>query len=107
MIKMQREEKKKILNKYLLQETKICRYRQMADLYPERRSEFLKRADCCNRLRLHIEESIAQIEDDILSELLFQKYVFGKTLEEIAFNMNYSKRHIERLHITALEKLEI
>ena len=104
---MQLEEKKKILNTYILQETKICRYRQMADLYPERRDEFIKKADSCNRLRLRIEDSITGMDEDILSELLFQKYVFGKTLEEIAFNMNYSKRHIERLHITALEKLEI
>lgn len=104
---MQREEKKKILSKYLLQETKICRYRQMADLYPQRKDEFIKKADSCDRLRLQIENSIAKMDDEILSELLFQKYVFGKTLEEIAFNMNYSKRHIERLHITALEKLEI
>lgn len=104
---MEREEKKKILNKYLLQEAKICRYRQMAELYPERKKEFLKKAKACGRLRLNIEASISAMEDDVLSELLFQKYVFGRTLEEIAFNMNYSKRHIERLHIIALEKLEI
>ena len=31
----------------------------------------------------------------------------GKTLEEISLILNYSKRHIERLHIKALEKFNM
>ena len=52
---------------------------------------------------------VSQI-DGILNEehysLLFSKYVEKKTLEKIADEMNYSFRHITRLHGSALVEFE-
>ncbi len=104
---MQREEKKKILELYLIQETRLNRIRQMAVLFPERADYYKEKVISGENFRKDIEEIINALDDEILSELLFQKYILGKTLEEISFTLNYSKRHIERLHIKALEKLDI
>ena len=54
-----------------------------------------------------IEQKISNVDDELLCEILYQKYILGKTLEDIAVILNYSKRHIERLHIKALEKFKI
>lgn len=101
------EEKKKYLKSYLLQEVKINRYKQMSVMDPSRRDVYNTKIKNAIEIRYEIEEKIKNIDDDTLCELLFQKYVFGKTLEEISYILNYSKRHIERLHIKALEKIEI
>lgn len=101
------QEKKKYLNMYLLQETKINRLRQMAHLFPERKRFYNAKIREIINLREEIENTIKSLDDDILCELLFQKYILGKTLEEISYILNYSKRHIERLHIKALKKLII
>ena len=58
-------------------------------------------------LRNEIEDKINDMDDGLLAEILFQKYILGTTLEGIALILNYSKRHIERLHIKALEKFKI
>ncbi len=101
---MSKEEKKKYLNSYLLQEAKIKRLREMCRIHPERRAEYEKLIDEASALRDKIEGEIKAVGDDLSVELLYQKYIFGKTLEEISLILNYSKRHIERLHIKALKK---
>ena len=102
-----REEKKKYLNSYLLQQAKISRLEEMCLTQPERKKDLDKKIAECKNLRIEIEEKIKAVDDNILSELLFQKYIFGKTLEETSLIINYSKRHTERMHIIALEKFEI
>lgn len=104
---MQFEEKKKVLNQYLIQEAKINRLKQMTILFPERKSEYNKQIKNAVNLRKHIENSIQNLPDSTLIEILYRKYVLGKTLEEISFTLNYSKRHIERLHLKALEIIEV
>lgn len=104
---MQREDKKKILNNYLLQETKISRLNNMSLLNPEREIYFSKKISDAENFRETTEKCIKAISDTVLSEILFQKYILGKTLEQISFTLNYSKRHIERLHIKALETLDL
>ena len=104
---MQFTEKKKILNQYLLQEAKINRLKQMSDLFPERKEEFNKELVAAINLRLKIEKGIENLPDNVLTEVLYRKYVLGKTLDEISFTLNYSKRHIERLHMKGLEKFEL
>ncbi len=98
-----REQKKKYLSSYLLQETKIQRLKNMMISNPEMTDEYSKEVMKATRLRQKIEKQIALVDDGILSELLFQKYIFGKTLEDISYVLNYSPRHIERLHIKALD----
>ena len=101
------EEKKQYLGKYLLQETKINSLKQLAFKNPQRKDYYYKKIENCINLRNEIEEKIEEVEDTTLSEILYQKYIFGKTLEQISYTLNYSKRHIERLHIKALEKIEL
>lgn len=102
-----RQEKKKYLSSYLLQETKINRIRNMSVLNPELKPQYDKELKEVLDLRLKIEKQIAKVDGGILSELLCQKYIFGKTLEDISPVLNYSTRHIERLHIKALDKFEM
>ena len=99
--------KKRFLKAYLLQQSKINRLYDMREKDPLNQAEYTAQIKECQRLRCQIEEKIYSLDDDILSEILFQKYVCGKTLEEISFVINYSKRHTERLHIKALKTLEI
>lgn len=102
-----REEKKQYLKSYLLQEAKINRLNQMIIINPQNRSEYNNKIIASNKLRNEIEAKINTLNDPLLSELLIQKYILGRTLEEIGYILNYSKRHIERLHIKALEKFEL
>lgn len=99
--------KKAYLNSYLLQQTKINRLKQMAVLNPDLQNEYKKQIETSKNLRYDIEQKIAAVDGGILSELLFQKYILGRTLEEIGLVLNYSKRHTERLHIKALEKFNM
>jgi DNA-directed RNA polymerase specialized sigma subunit len=102
-----RQKKKEYLSSYLLQETKINRLRKMADINPEMQLEYANSLNEALLLRMKIEKQISQVDGNVLSEVLFQKYIFGKTLEDIAAVLNYSTRHIERLHIKALDKFKM
>lgn len=54
-------------------------------------------------------EIISQIdgmEDEILYDILFSRYIARKTFEKIADNMNYSFRQTTRLHGKALKEFE-
>lgn len=101
------EEKKSVLKQYLIQQTKIERLEKMQRINPEFSNRYKKEIRIAKKNRLEIERKISEIPEDVLRELLFQKYIFGKTLEEISYILNYSKRHIERLHNKALENLNI
>ncbi len=102
-----RKLKKKYLSLYLLQEAKIERIRKMQRMNPELNEGYLKKLEECLKIREKIEAQISAVDDELLSELLFQKYVFGKTLEDISYILNYSPRHIERLHIKALDQFKM
>ena len=104
---MRIEKKKEYLKKYILQEAIINRNINLCKLNPEKIDFYKDKINEAEALRITIEEKISKIENPVLSELLIQKYIFGKTLEEIALILNYSKRHIERLHIKALEKFDL
>lgn len=102
-----REAKKRYLSLYLLQEAKIKRLNSMILISPDKKEEYKQKITECMKMRDDIEAKIKSVDDSILSEILFQKYIFGKTLTEISYILNYSKRQIERLHIKALEKFNI
>lgn len=99
--------KKKFLKSYLLQEAQINRLNKMAQLHPQKQKCYLKQISECQKRRDKVEEKISAIDDEILREILMRKYIFGKTLEEISFIINYSKRHTERLHVKALQLFKI
>lgn len=102
-----RKQKKEYLSTYLLQETKISRLKTMSKINPELKNLYEKEIDQALLLRQKIEKQILAVDGGILSEVLFQKYVFGKTLEDISYTLNYSSRHIERLHIKALDEFRL
>lgn len=101
------EEKKQYLSSYLLQEAKINRLNRMIIINPANKQLYQKLINEAIGTRLGIEERIKAVDDELLSELLFQKYVFGNTLEQVGYILNYSKRHTERLHRKALEKFKM
>lgn len=102
-----RKEKKKYLSLYLMQEAKIKRLKSMKDISPDKSQKYDDIINKCILLRDEIESKIKSVDGGVLSEILFQKYIFGKTLEEISYILNYSKRQIERLHIKALEEFKM
>lgn len=99
------KEIKNYLKQYLLQEAKIKRLNEMLEV--KKKPIYKQELKNAEALRDEIENKIRGIDDTLLSELLYQKYILGKTLEEISFNLNYSVRQIERLHKKALEKIAL
>ena len=102
-----REKKIRHLKQYRIQQAVIKRFEQLIILYPEKKDFYFKKIKNAKLLREKIESQIESVENPVLKELLYHKYIFGKTLEEIALILNYSKRHIERLHVKALEKFNL
>ncbi len=100
-------EKKQYLSSYLIQSDMIRILNEMILQNPSKKSQFLKKIRLCEAKRREIEKSITKIKDEKLKILLYEKYICGRTLEEISLLLNYSKRHIERLHIKALQQFEI
>ena len=99
--------KKKYLSLYLLQNEKIRRLRETALKNPEEKEKYISQIKAAQTLRREIEDKIEAVDGGVLSELLYLKYVCGKTLMQISYELNYSVRHIERLHIKALQKFKM
>ncbi len=95
------------LKNYRLLQAKITRLEQLLCECPEKREKYKKELDSTVLLRDKIEDSIDAVDGGILSEILSQKYICGRSLEQIGYLINYSKRQTERLHIKALLELKI
>lgn len=96
------EEKKKYLSTYRLKQTKINRLGELMVTYPESREEYKARLQDIVDERDTMEKEMAEVLDPLLSEILVLKYQCGKTIEEISYSINYSRRHTERLFLKAL-----
>lgn len=101
------KEKKEYLSLYLLQNEKIRRLKETAFKNPEEKEKYISQIKAAQTLRREIEDKIEAVDKGVLSELLYLKYVCGKTLMQISYELNYSVRQIERLHIKALQKFEM
>lgn len=97
------DEKKNVLKQYRVLQTKIQRLETMMEKFPEKADKYRVLITNCKRLRDSIEDRIDAVDGNILSEILSQKYICGRSLEEISYYLNYSKRQTERLHLRALE----
>ncbi len=104
---MTRQAKKHYLESYRLQQAKITRFNDLMVELPDKRDIYLICIEKAEQFRKRIEKQIERVDGALLSEILFQKYLCGKTLEEIAYLLNYSHRQIERLHIKALENFSL
>ena len=97
------EDKKQYLASYLLQNKKIYRLLKMMEQNPLCQEEYQNEIKKAETRKAEIEDKISKTDGDILTELLYLKYVCGKTLEETAWILHYSCRHTERLHQKALK----
>ena len=101
------EEKKRFLELYLIQEPKILRLGELMDANPLSAARYARQIRKSRKLKRQIEKAIDAVDGGILTEVLGQKYLCGKSLEETAEILNYSKRQIERFHVSAIEKLAV
>lgn len=100
-------EKKEYLDLYLLQQAKIERLRKQIEINPDKKEKYLNSIKEAKELRDKIEDDIERTQGEVLKEILCQHYLCGRTLEETAYRLNYSKRQIERLHKKAIENVNI
>ena len=103
---MSDKEKKEYLELYLIQAPKITRLSELMRSNPFASRRYIKQIRAARKLKKDIENCVEKVDGGLLSEVLGQKYLCGKSLEEIASTLNYSKRHIERLHINALKSFK-
>ena len=101
------ENNKEQLKKYRILISKISRLKNMINLCPENGKRYEREINNCISERDNIEDAINRVDGGVLSEILSLKYMCGKTLEEIALDICYSKRQTERLHIKALGAIKI
>lgn len=99
--------KKEYLNSYRQQEHVIRNLKRLYFENPSQREVLQSQIENCETLRTQIAEKILQIKDPRYKVLLYEKYMNGHTLEEIAGILNYSKRHVERLHVAALKSVKL
>lgn len=99
--------KKDYLKQYLIQAVIIRDANEMLNTNHINKTKCLETIKKAHKLQESIEEAINLVDDSLLRELLTEKYILGKTLEQIAFNLNYSVRQIERLHKKAIEKITL
>lgn len=101
------KKKKEYLDLYLLQQAKIERLKILMQANPEQKRQYKKEIVKSQELKKKIEKAVDSVDGGVLSEVLGQKYLCGRTLEETAVILNYSKRQIERLHTQAIENFKI
>ena len=54
-----------------------------------------------------IHDRIHQMQDGAEKEVLIRRYLMGRTWEQIAVEMDYTYRHVTRLHGTALQSFSL
>ena len=101
------DEIKDFLNSYLILESKLNRLKEIKKKNPENNEHYKNEIKNLYKKRNKIERKIETVKNEILREILYNKYILGKTLEEISLEINYSKRHTERLHIKALKEIKL
>lgn len=104
---MEFEAKKEYLKGYRVLQAKIARLMNMINECPENYERLNAEAEKTREKRDKIESTIEKIDGGVLSEILFQKYILGKSMEQIGYAINYSKRQVERLHLKAVNLLPV
>lgn len=102
---MAQSDKKEYLSSYKALILKINRLKTQKKINPEKGAYYERKIKECEERRDRIEASIENTDGGILTEILAQKYICGRSLEEIALIIGYCKRQTERLHLKAVEKL--
>lgn len=98
------EEKKAYLALYPMQIVKIRRYNILKMLNADKKDEYRLLIEKAVFIRDMIERDIEKLEDITDCELLAQKYLCEKSVEEISKELNYSKRQTERRLTKAISR---
>lgn len=64
-----------------------------------------KEIDRLTEKRQEIEQAVDSVPDEVQREVLTRRYLLYQKWELVAEEMNYSERHIRRLHEYALKKI--
>ncbi len=89
----------------MMQQAKARRVKRLLKMNPECRKRYIGELEKIQKQKASMEIAVDSVDGGLLSEVLAQIYLCGRTLEETAAELNYSKRQIERLHIKALSLL--
>lgn len=100
-------DKKQYLKKYLLNQKRIERLNELIIINPRSKGRYLDEIADCEKRCEEIEAKINELDDELLREILFLKYIGGENLKEISKKISYSQRHTERMHTQAIEKIVI
>ncbi len=104
---MDNNAKREFLKSYRLQRAIICRIQETSQHYPQKAKTYKAQIKECEKRQKAIEDKINQLPNEFQREVLIQKYICGKTHEEIGILFNYSSRQIERIHKAAVENLKM
>ncbi len=55
---------------------------------------------------MKVQSVIAQVKGDILRTVLTQHYIDGLKWDDVAAELNYTPRHVRRLHVKALAAVQ-
>lgn len=102
---MTEAEKIETLKKYRLQTARIRRFNFMMIDDPEDKERYAESINNARQFRLDVEQAIDSVDDALLSEILSQRYICGKSFEDVGYELNYSRRQTERLHRKAIKRL--
>ena len=69
--------------------------------------KYISDRKACEKKQKKIITAISSIGDMTLEQILFLRYINERKFEEIALDLDYSIRHIWRLHGVALNRLKI
>jgi len=62
--------------------------------------------DAYAKIERKVSEKIDEVKEQKYRDLLRYRYILGLTYDQIADRMNYSTRHIARMHDKAVEAFE-
>ena len=65
-----------------------------------------RRIDELYAVKQEVMTAVSKLEDGVLRTLLIEYYINGKTWEQVAEDMNYSRMQIHRLHNKAIDVME-
>lgn len=58
-------------------------------------------------LRLQIEQAVNALNEPRERELMRRRYIEGQRWEQVAYEMNYTLRHVTRLHGRILQRMRV
>ncbi len=74
--------------------------------YAALNKEIEHQIECLEKVRFEIITTLEKVRDNVLSALLLGYYINGKTSAEMAEALNYTQRHVARLHGKALNEIK-